>query len=266
VADTVNQFEFIPADSPLLEPPEGCSKGYEPELRGAYGDRAYEGVAASFPEALLLTWDEIFYRLKSQEESGTRLIDLMRRNKLKAKDQNGTNHCWAYGPTQCVEVTRLVQNQRKLYLSATSVACRVNGFRNQGGWGRNALEELIRNGADLESYWTPNAISRKYDTKESRERSKKYRVTDWIECTPRNPQQMLSLIAQYIPVAVGYNRWSHEVMACWAKLLGSHPEARDVAPGIRNQWRNWGDDNYATLADWGLYPDDAVAPLVAIAS
>jgi hypothetical protein len=66
-----------------------------------------------------------------------------------------------------------------------------------------------------------------------------------------------------IPVAVGYNWWSHEVCAVDPVRVS----AGNYGIRIRNSWgSSYGEDGFATLAGSKAIPDDAVAPRVTLPS
>lgn len=240
-------------------PPKGMSRGLDLSLKGPEG---YAGVADSFPSDLLIDPSEFEPRIKELEERKSRLSDLSLLEGLPCKDQNGTNLCWANGPTHCTEIIRLLQGQSMIIISPASVAGPVNGFRNQGGWGKEALDQIISHGAVPVDKWPANAISKQYYTEENKQLAMNYRVIEWVELEPRNMQQLASLLLRRIPVAVGYNWWSHEITAVDAVWLDGA-----LAIRIRNSWgMGWGDKGFSILQGSKAKADDQVAPRVAIAA
>ena len=244
--------------------PEGFSRGYRPELRGP-GEYAYGDVATAFPAELLIPRSEWQPRIQEMEERKTRISDLVEQAGLPCKDQNGTNYCWFNAPTHCVEVARVVQNQKTVILSPASGAAQVTGYRNVGGWGREALDWIVKNGVTPVDLWPANAISRQYATAEAKAAALDYRVVEWFELRPRNLDELMSCLLRRIPVAKGLNWWSHEVTAYDPVWVNGQPGARD-----RNSWGmdwpNAGARGYFVLQGSRLLPDDAVAPASVVAA
>jgi hypothetical protein len=213
-------------------------------------------------------------------------------------DQNGTNYCWINAPVHCVEVIRTVAGQQLVRLSPASCGGPIKNYRNVGGWGTEGLKYIVSTGCVPQSMWPPNAISRSYDNAETREVRKQYKVTEWWDLRARNINHLMSCLLQRIPVAVGYNWWSHEVTAMdgvvvradptpVAALLHEmatvgRPEYSCMSPseldslaelaatyGIRidNSWgQGWSDRGRGILNGSKMLPDDAVAPRVATPS
>jgi hypothetical protein len=142
------------------------------------------------------------------------------------------------------------------------VAAPIKSYRNHGGWGSQALEYIIEKGIVPVEQWPANAISRKYYTDENLEIAEDFKVTEWYDLEPRNFGELMTCLLLRIPVAVGYNWWSHEVSAIDPVALGNG----DYGVRIRNSWgMGYGTDGYAVLAERKATPDDAVAPRVVIA-
>ena len=240
-------------------------RGLDLALRGPFG---YAGVGAPvepFPSELLIPKSEWQARIKEQEETKTRLSDLIIQGQLPCKNQQNTNYCWINAPTHIVEVVRLVQNQQLVILSPASVGAPLTGYQNVGGWGGPAMVGIFKLGLCPTSVWPANAIDKKYNTPQNRELALNYRQTEWMELAPRNLDQLISCLLRRIPVAGGYNFWRHEVSVIDAIWLDG-----TVATRIRNSWgMDWptqGAGGWSVLQGSKMYPDDQVAPRVAIAS
>ena len=218
------------------------------------------GFAKSFDIPIIPRgeWDD---RIEEIEKTRSRLSDLSYAAGLKCLDQNGTNYCWANGPVYCVEVVRVAMGLGVEYLSPASVAAPIKSYRNSGGWGSQALKYIIDKGIVPSKLWPPNAIDSDYYTTDNLEKAKNYIVTEWYDLESNNFDQLMTCLLLRIPVAVGYNWWSHEVSAIDPIALGGGA----YGIRIRNSWgMGYGADGYAILGERKGTPDDAVAPRVAV--
>lgn len=239
--------------------PDNRGRGLDLSLKGAEG---YKGVADPFPTELLIPRSEWQARCQEIKERKTRLLDQVRRKGLKCKDQQSTNYCWINAPTYCMEVVRLFQNEAPVVLSPASAGAQIKSYRNVGGWGKEGLEWISEHGLVPVDRWPANAIDRRYATTENKELALDYRTSEWWELEPRNVDHLISCLFHGIPVAVGYNWWSHEVTALVPEWVDGA-----IALGIMNSWgEGWQDRGYGILQGNRMVPDDAVAPRVAIAA
>jgi hypothetical protein len=144
-------------------------------------------------------------------------------------------------------------------ISAASVACKINGFVNQGGWGVDAMVYMAKYGVAEASVWPNTAISRTYDTAASDATRKRHIAYEWVQLTDNSFDELVTALLLGHPVAVGYNWWSHEV--CAVAVV-------EVSPGvfailIWNSWGDWGDKNdlgipgFTLLSKSKATPDDA---------
>jgi hypothetical protein len=236
--------------------------------RGLVEPLGYAGVRGvtppdEFPRELLLDDSAIQALIKEREDRKLRHVDLAAQAGLECKDQQQTNYCWINAPTYCTEYVRVWQNELAVVLSPASAGAPIKNFRNEGGWGKEGLQWIVDHGLVPVDKWPANAIGRAYYTPENRELALNYRVTEWTELAPRNLRQCASVVLRGLPVAVGYNWWSHEVsMVDFVWLDGTY------WPVIRNSWgMRWGSaGGYSTLQGDRALPDDAVTPRVALAA
>jgi hypothetical protein len=231
------------------------------ELARGDVEYAYGAAASPFPAELLVPDSDVQGIIQEQEERKNGLYHMMRAAQLPAKNQQRTLYCWIFAPTHCIEIVRFLQHQPYVSLSPASAGAYIKNFRNVGGWGLEGLQFISDRGVCPSANWPDTAIDRSYATEENRALALDYRATEWMEAPPRSKRHWLSLVLNRIPVAAGYNRWRHEVTIVGAKWRDGR-----AIPIIRNQWPRWGDDNFAELEGWGEYPDDIVAPRVAIAA
>lgn len=229
----------------------------DPQAKFAYG-----ATAPSAGESLLIPVSEWRARIEEMKERKSMLSDFIKASGVKVKNQGSSNFCWANAPCTALEIVRAQQGQKYVELSPASVACKINGFKNEGGWGKWALEYLIQHGAVPASMWPSNAIDRRFDTTANESVAKKYRGVEWNELPVRDLGWLGSMLLRRIPVAVGFNFWGHEVTAVDIDWLDGEFVLR-----ILNSWgRDWGDGGFAILQGMKMLPDDAVAPRTAIAA
>lgn len=242
-------------------PPEGFSSGLELDKR-PFGDSVYGSLAESFPSNLLIPrsdWQSWIEEQIAQERTIRHLLD---KAGIGPKDQNGTNYCWIFGPTRAFEIARLRQGQEFVSLSPASAGAQIKMGANQGGWGKEGLQWISEKGLVPSALWRDTQISGWQQLRDQHSQTAlDYRCTEWWELQPRNLDQLISCVLRGIPVAVGYNWWSHEVCAVGAAWIDGA-----IALVIMNSWGNWGDRGYSVLQGNKMYPDDAVAPRVALAA
>lgn len=233
-----------------------------PILRG-HTPRPYDQVpegelgpfASSFPH--LIPEDEWDDRIEEKDRTQSGLYFAWKQSGMAPLNQNGTNYCWCNGVVTAIQLTRIVNNAPFIEYSPASVAAPIKGYRNQGGWGGEALDYIVNNGILPAQYWPVNAIKRQYDTPESREERKKHKITEWYELQARNFNQLMTAVLLDFPVAVGYNWWQHEVCAIRPVKIG----IKQYGIGILNSWGiSYGDNGYAVLTRSKATPDDAVCP------
>lgn len=239
--------------------PRDLGRGLDLGLRGPE-DYAYGATADPFPASLLIPRSEWQARIQEREERGMTLRGRLKAAGWKVKDQQRTNYCWINAPTASLEITRIAQNQRPVVLSPASGGGPIKGFRNVGGWGKEALEWIVERGLVPVDRWPANAIDRSYYTAENQSLALNYRVVEWWELQPRNLDQLISCLLRGIPIPVGYSWWSHEVTAVDPLWLDG-----TVAIWIANSWgEGWGENGFGAIQGSRMLPDDAVAPRTAI--
>ena len=202
-------------------------------------------------------------RIKDLEKAKARIPDICDAFGLVVKNQSNTNFCWANAPVHCLEIMRIVQGQDHVSLSPASVACKINGFKNEGGWDTEALKYLATHGAVPSSLWPDNAIDRSRDTAAANAERAKYQVTEWDDLEPRNFDQLMTSVLQCVPVAIGLSWWGHEVTAVAGVVL----DGGRFGMIISNSWgTTWQDKGRGVLTESKATPYDAVAPRSVTAS
>lgn len=203
-------------------------------------------------------------RIREMEATKTRLSDLILSTystgkPLTSLNQNGTNYCWINGVVTGMETMLLAMGQPFVRLSPASVGAPIKGYRNVGGWGQEGLAYIVAHGICTLDEWPANAISRQHDTEANRQARAKRKVFEFDELRPRNVDELMTMVLNRIPVAVGYNWWSHEVCGMDPVLLGND----NYGLRIRNSWgESYGEKGFAVLSGSRMVPDDACCPRV----
>jgi hypothetical protein len=178
----------------------------------------------------------------------------------KARSQSSTRYCWANGPCTAAEIQAVMQGLPFVQWSAASVAAPITNYRNVGGWGADAVEHLLKFGAAAEALWPNAAISRQYDTAESRADRENRKVLEWIDVPANNFDALATCLLLGFACAVGYDWWGHEVVATRLVKNGS-----SWGVEIRNSWGEWGTTNrhgvygFSVLSESKGTPDDCQA-------
>lgn len=266
IIDDGNAAAIAPAQDVIVDG-EVKTRGYVP--------RDWQAVPfGSMPEAEPLglpliprsEWDD---RIEEIERTKSRLTDLCDGAGLTVLDQNGTNYCWINAPVHCVEILRVKQGEPLVRLSPASCGGPIKGYRNVGGWGTEGLAYIVEHGIVPQEMWPPNAINRQYDTPESREARKAYKVQEWwdvVDLGQRDRERfdrLATCLLLGIPVAIGLNWWRHEITAMDLVALGGG----QYGVRINNSWgTRWETNGRSVLSESKATPDDAVAPRVSTPS
>lgn len=256
--------------------PKGFGHGYDPT------SRATEPVEMAAPpsEMKLIPKSEWSARIKERKEQKATGRDLRNRmadgKKHKSLDQNGQGYCWAYSVTSTVMFANAVAHKPYQRLSAHAVACKIKGFRDQGGWCglsaafvRGKLQGFENySGIPTTNEWPEKSMSRSYDKPETWEAAKQNTITeDWVDLTKPVYDQNLTfemvatclLLGEFC--AVDFNWWSHSVMAL---------DLVEIEPGsfgldILNSWTDgWGDEGIGTLRGSKAIMDGAISTRVTL--
>lgn len=209
-------------------------------------------------------WDAI---IDEQEEEESSLEHIWNRtwasNVSNAHlDQNGQGFCWAYSTAHSIMFARIRDNQEPLRLSAHAVACKIKGFRDQGGWCGLSAQFARENGFPTVATWKEKSMSREYDNPTTWEEARKYRITeDYVDLTRDvwgqnlTFDQVATCLLMNIPCPVDFNWWGHSV--CGVRLM--RIERGSYGIRIMNSWKGWGENGFATLQGNRTIPNGAVA-------
>ena len=244
-SQTVDGVEMKCASLGMWEPGYEQPGGYA----GAFEDQQ---TIPMIPE------DEWRDRIRQQEKDKTRIVDLADDLGMKIRNQRNSNYCWAFGTCRSVEYA-LLQTGVNKYISPFSVGAPIKNFRNQGGWGDQALDYMARNGFNFDDEWNAeggaSSISRRYYTDENRAKAKERKVLEYYKLRSGSGEgwkQLVSCVLSGVAVGVGYNWWGHLVCAVGLNT--------DLDLLIDNSWGpNWSSNGRGYLSGRRKYADGAVA-------
>lgn len=212
-------------------------------------------------------WDA---RIDEQERLGSSLehvrMTAANGSMMPALDQNGQGFCWAYSTGATVMLSRAAANQPHVRLSPHGVACKIKGFRDEGGWCGLSAKFARETGYPSVAAWPEKSMSRANDNPATWADAARHKVTeDWVDLTRSVYDQNLTFdqvatcLLTGVPVAVDFNWWSHSV--CAIRLV--RVEAGSYGLKILNSWTDsWGDRGTGVLRGSRAVPDGAIATRV----
>lgn len=208
-------------------------------------------------------WKE---RIEQMERSNSRLSDIRMEGNagrmIPSLDQGSSNYCWAHSPTAAAIMSRAVEGQPYVRLSAFSVAVPIKSGRNEGGWNPEAAQRIATHGVASVDAWPERSFSRTHDNPNTWRNAEKYKVTEgfWdlrLSKYDRNLtfQQLMTCLLLRIPCPVDLMWWRHSVLA-----LDPVWEQGQFGIRIWNSWGdNWGSNGMGVILGQKAIPDGATA-------
>jgi len=180
-----------------------------------------------------------------------------------------SGNCWAYSTCQGMMIRRAQMGLPYIRLSAHSLACKVKGFRDEGGWCGLSATNAMTMGYVPVKYWSEKSMNRSLDNQANWEIAKGFRITEGFMDLQQPVygktltfQQVLSCAVSGIPVAVDYNHWSHSILGMDPVLVTDRFALNDPRTwGLRiwNSWRDqWGKLGTGVLLGQKAIPNGAV--------
>ncbi len=256
--------------------PDGMGRGYiERDLEkhpvgSLFGSQGVDEFNKNVP---LLSFEEIAERVEQSEKEKTRISDVRmigdNGKPMVSLDQNGQGYCWAYSTCQGIMIRRAQMGLPYIRLSAHSLACKVKGFRDEGGWCGLSATNAMTMGYVPVKYWSEKSMNRSLDNQANWEIAKGFCITEGFMDLQQPVygktltfQQVLSCAVSGIPVAVDYNHWSHSILGMDPVLVTDRFALNDPRTwGLRiwNSWRDqWGKLGTGVLLGQKAIPNGAV--------
>lgn len=245
-----NEF-IIDEDTPLhsshVRVPDGQARGYEGR---DLSEHPYNSSPFSKPFDLPLIprseWDARIEEMEKTKSLYSQLI-LSHTPYIPSKNQSNTNYCWFNGVVTGCEGLMALTGQGFTALSSACGAAQIKGFRNQGGWGGEALNWMVKYGTCPQSMWPNAAINRSYLTEAARQAALKFRLTEWYDNMRTGSFDVLmTALFNRIPVPLGLDWWSHLICAFDPVKTGNNA----YGCRIRNSWSDsWGEKGFGILSE-----------------
>ncbi len=240
--------------------PRAGSTGYKgwQNLDAPHAFRGQRPVERTIPRS---EWHD---RIKAGQ--GTFLSDLLKQQRINAKDQNGLGYCWVYGSTRAVEVRRAVQGLPLLDLSPESVGGPCTHWRDEGGYASEAFNQFQNHGACESSFMdAPHSLHPSRWKPGWQDNARLHEAIDWYDIET-NFDEVITCLLERIPVAAGLDWWGHLVCFLDPVVL---PDG-SVGVLFQNSWGvDWptrGANGLACLTESRATPNGAAAPIIVTAS
>ncbi len=211
-----------------LDPPAPDGKGRKRGLIPRNYEKTPLGFYAGIPsykavQMPLIPRSEWPARLKALKEAGALLSDHRRRGMkgkkpIPSRDQDGRGYCWIHSGVSIMLVCRARDGQPYVDLSAYAGACQIKNFRDEGGWGAQGVDWLIKNGCPTSKTWPQRSVARSNVTEAMKQESLLYRIDEgWIDLESaqynRNLawEQIVTCALSGHPWISDHNWWSHSI-------------------------------------------------------
>lgn len=256
----------------------------------------YTGIKAI--DIPLINPSEYSNRITDKTKEGSWLSDerLTGNNgqSIPSRDQDGVGYCWCHSGTSAMLVLRAKLNLPYVDLSAFSVGCKIKNYRDEGGWGAEGVDFMMKNGIATSEFWPQQSMKKSNDTPAMQANALLHRIVgEWADLAQAQYDrklswdQVITLLLSDVPVVSDFNWWSHSVLALdvvngatqrnktrdpasgkkpslktydyvWAM---DHPITMGLGIRIWNSWADsWSDRGMGVLTGNKAIPDGSIAP------
>lgn len=212
---------------------------------------------------------------KELEDRKARLSDIRRAGNggkpIPALDQGQVGYCWAHSGTMGLMLQRAAMGLPYVPLSAYAVAATIKQGRDEGGWGAQGVEFLMKYGAPSQDLWPQGDRNyRQRQTDAMKANAALHRLTAQVAdldapvySRDLSDDQVETLLLLRVPVVFDLNWWAHStIFMDLVPLPGGELGRRGL-----NSWGDgWGDMGEFVLRGERMRPDGAVGLLAATAS
>jgi hypothetical protein len=268
IIDDTNYKSFV---KPVGD--DGSASGYIPRDHFENPLGSYAG-SAPLPPGFLIPRDEWKERIEEMERTKTRVSDLLLRAPDEWLNQYNTNYCWCYAVIHAVMIARFLAGFPWERLSPYSVACIIKNFQNRGGWGSQAIAQIVKTGIASEKFWPMETPSMGQSAKDrankaaifqgrqylepSREDAAKRKVELFYDLGDRKWDAKMSCLLRRLPVASGYSWMGHEMCSIDPVILPNG----DVGCLDMDHYGSNGKYNRRVMSSSRGNADDAVVPVI----
>lgn len=229
-------------------------RGYIPRDRQAF-PTGFSSFARPLRDDERIPRNEWRDRIEHLETNGLLLSQRMKAAGLTVKDQDGLGYCWIFSPTLCLEVVRMTQGEPLVRLSPSSGGAIIKRWKNQGGWGGEALDFMAEHGLVPTEHWPDVSLEKKYDTPANDALRARFRALEWRDGDASDFDGLMSRLLHGKICSLGNNNWGHQYTVVDPVAL---PSGR-FGVRLANSWgTQYGENGYAVFAEGDKYarPDD----------
>ncbi len=212
-----NAHQFM---SPVIDG-EKKSHGLIPRNYATHPVGCYGAIPALALDFKLIDRSEWPDRIRDKVATKSQISDVMLAKDVPCLDQNGKGYCWAHSTTGAVMAARALMGEPTIGLSAYAVACVIKNFADEGGWGAESADFIVKRGVPSEEFWPQRSMSRSNDNDKTWANAALHKiVAQWADLAQGEYDRNLSfdqeatLLLTDQPVVKDENWWGHSILGC----------------------------------------------------
>ena len=154
-----------------------------------------------------------------------------------------SHNCWAFGVVGAWMVSRAMAGLPTVHFSAASIAAQVKNYRDQGGWGMQAVDGFKKYGIYKNDDWPEQSRDRKWLRQMSEEQKReadKQDIAEFVELPSQSFDHLASCLLQNIPCSMALMWWGHLVYGLDLVHLGNNRFGILIANSWTPNWENNG--------------------------